>query len=56
MGYLDMNLFDLHNAIVEGKVAPIDLVKEAIELAKNDSNNGFEYICEKYLFDTHNYM
>lgn len=47
MGYLSKSLTALHEDIISGKIAPIDLVKEALELAKKDKNNAFEYICEK---------
>ena len=47
MGYMDKNLREIHNAIISNQVTPIELVKEAIELAKKDDNNAFEYICEK---------
>ena len=51
MGYMNKTLTDIHNAIIDGKVSPFDLVKEAIELAKSDNNNAFEYICEKEAFE-----
>ena len=47
MRYMDKNLREIHNAIISNSVTPLELVKEAIELAKNDDNNAFEYICEK---------
>ena len=47
MGYMHLGLLEIHNALLKGEVTPLDLVKEAIELAKKDDNNAFEYICEK---------
>lgn len=47
MNYLDLTIEEIHNAILEGKVTPFDLVKEALDRAKKDQNNAFEYICEK---------
>ncbi|MBO6280431.1 MAG: Asp-tRNA(Asn)/Glu-tRNA(Gln) amidotransferase subunit GatA [Bacilli bacterium] len=47
MNYLSKDIRTIHNAILDGKVTPLDLVIEAISLAKKDNNNAFEYICEK---------
>lgn len=47
MSYLDLPLLELHRALVERKVTPLDLTKEAIERAKKDTNNAFELIAEK---------
>ncbi len=47
MSYLDKSILEIHQLLLEGKVTPLDLVKEAIEKAKTDDNNAFEYICEK---------
>ena len=47
MNYLSLSLVELHNLIVSGKVTPEQLVKDSLELAKKDTNNAFEYICEK---------
>ena len=47
MSYLRKSIFDIHTAITNGEVTPLELVKEAINLAKQDDNNAFEYICEK---------
>ena len=44
---MDLNIEQIHSAILNGEVTPLQLVKEALSLAKNDSNNAFEYICEK---------
>ncbi len=47
MGYMNKSLTFIHEAILKGEVTPLELVKEALELAKKDDNNAFEYICEK---------
>lgn len=47
MSYLDKNIVELHNLLVEKKVTPLMLATEAIEKAKKDSNNAFETILEK---------
>ncbi len=47
MNYLSRSITDIHNSILKGEVTPLELVHNAIELAKKDNNNAFEYICEK---------
>ena len=47
MSYLDKNIVELHNLLVEKKVTPLMLATEAIEKAKKDQNNAFETILEK---------
>jgi len=47
MMYRGLSISQLHELLVAKKVTPVELVKEAIELAKNDNNNAFEYIMEK---------
>lgn len=47
MSFLNKSIFEIHQAIIDGKITPIELVKESLELAKRDDNNAFEYICEK---------
>jgi aspartyl-tRNA(Asn)/glutamyl-tRNA(Gln) amidotransferase subunit A len=47
MSYLDLSILELHEAILRGDVTPLELVKEALNRAKEDDNNAFEYICEK---------
>ena len=46
MSYLDLTILEIHDALINDKVAPLELVKEAIQRAKEDTNNSFEYICE----------
>ena len=47
MNYLAKSIKELHELILKGEVTPLELVKEALRLAKSDSNNAFEYIAEK---------
>ena len=47
MNYLRKSISEIHAAILNGEIAPLELVIEAIDLAKQDDNNAFEYICEK---------
>lgn len=51
MMYRGLSIEQLHELLVNKKVTPVDLVKEAIELAKKDTNNAFEYIMEKEALD-----
>ena len=51
MKYMNLSIVELHNLISKGEVSPIELVKEALELAKADKYNAFEYICEKEALD-----
>ena len=45
--YRGLSIEQLHELLVAKKVTPLDLAKEAIELAKKDTNNAFEYIMEE---------
>ena len=47
MSYLDLNIYEIHQALLDGKVTPLELTKEALSRAKADTNNSFEYISEK---------
>lgn len=51
MNYLSKSIAELHELIISNKVSPLELVKNALELAKKDDNNSFEYICEKEALD-----
>ena len=42
MKYRGLSIEELHELLVAKKVTPLELAKEAIELAKKDSNNAFE--------------
>ena len=44
--YQGKSILELHELLVSKKVTPLDLAKDAIELAKQDTNNAFEYIME----------
>ena len=44
--YEGKSILELHELLVAKKVTPLDLTKDAIELAKEDDNNAFEYIME----------
>ena len=46
MEYRNLSIEQLHELLVNKKVTPLELAKEAIQLAKEDSNNAFEYIME----------
>ena len=46
MMYRGLSIRELHELLVAKKVTPLDLAKEAIEMAKKDTNNAFEYIME----------
>ena len=45
--YEGKSILELHELLVSKKVTPLDLTKDAIEAAKKDNNNAFEYIMEK---------
>lgn len=47
MSYLDLTIIEMHKALLNNEVTPLDLFKEAIKRAKEDKNNCFEYITEK---------
>ena len=47
MDYLSLSITKLHELLIKGEISPLDLVKLAIEKAKADNNNAFEYISEK---------
>lgn len=44
--YEGKSILELHELLVAKKVTPVDIVKDVINLAKNDDNNAFEYIME----------
>lgn len=44
--YQGKSILELHELLVSKEVTPLDLAKDAIELAKKDNNNAFEYIME----------
>ena len=44
MSYLDLPLQELHQALVEKKVTPLELTEEALKRAHENKDNAFEYI------------
>ena len=51
MSYLDLTIAEIHQALLNNKVTPLELAKEALLRAKEDDNNAFEYISEKEAFE-----
>lgn len=47
MNYLDLTIKEMHQALVDKKITPLELTLEAIKRAKEDNNNAFETILEK---------
>ena len=47
MNYLDLTLSEIHEALVNKKVTPLELTKEAIKRAKENKDNAFELIIEE---------
>ena len=47
MSYLDLTIAEIHQALLNNKVTPLELAQEALKRAKEDDNNAFEYISEK---------
>ena len=47
MSYLDLPIREIHQALMEKKVTPLDLAKESLERAKKDTCNSFERLCEE---------
>ena len=47
MSYLDLTVKEIHEALLNKKVTPLELTKEALKRAKENNDNCFEYICEK---------
>ena len=47
MNYLDLSIKEIHAALVERKVTPLDLAREAIRRAKDSGDNCFEIILEE---------
>ena len=50
MNYLDLTIEAIHQAILDKKVTPLQLVNEALKRANEDTNNAFEYIYNKEAF------
>lgn len=47
MSFLDLSIREIHEALLEGKVTPLELTKEALERAKANKDNAFEKILEE---------
>ena len=47
MSYLDLTIREMHDALINKKVTPLELTLEALKRAKEDNNNAFEIILEK---------
>ncbi len=47
MDYLRLPLAQIHQALVEGKITPLDLAKEALRRAKESKSNAFEILLEE---------
>ena len=47
----NLTILDLHNALLEGKITPKELLEQTLAAAKNDNNNAFEYIMEKEAYE-----
>lgn len=47
MNYLDLTIKEIHSLLLEKKVTVSELVKEALNRAKNDDTNAFEMILEE---------
>jgi len=46
MSYLDLPIVEIHKALVDKKVTPLELTKEALSRAKANKDNAFEMILE----------
>ena len=47
MDYLDMSIAEIHSALVNKQITPLELTRLALQKAKGNKENAFEYICEK---------
>ena len=47
MSYLDLTISEIHQALVEKKTTPLELVQEALERAKQNEDNAFELLVEE---------
>jgi Asp-tRNA(Asn)/Glu-tRNA(Gln) amidotransferase A subunit family amidase len=46
MSYLDLPILQIHQALVDKRVTPLELTKEALARAKANKDNAFELILE----------
>ena len=51
MKYMHLSITELHEFLVAKKVTSLELTKEALELAKSNDDNAFEYIAEREALD-----
>ncbi len=51
MNYLDLTILEIHQALLDNKVTPLELLQESLKRAKEDNNNAFEYISEKEAYE-----
>ena len=47
MSYLDLTILEIHEALLQNKVTPLELAQEAIRRAEQDTSNSFEYISKQ---------
>ena len=47
MAILDKTILEIHEALVKGETTTLELTKEALRRAKEDTNNAFEFINEE---------
>lgn len=47
MHILDKTILEIHEALRNKETTPLELTKEALRRAHDDSNNAFEYICDE---------
>ena len=45
--YLDLTIYEIHKALVNKEVTPLELTKEALRRAKENKDNAFELILEE---------
>src|SRR5574344_1920817 len=50
--YRSLSIEQLHELLITKQVTPLEFAKEAIAIAKKDTNNAFEYIMEKEALET----
>ena len=51
---MNLSIQQIHNSIINNEVTPLELVQEALKLAKKDTCNSFEYICDKEALESVN--
>lgn len=56
MSVLDLSIRDIHNAIINDEVTPLELVKEALSRAHKDTNNAYEVILDNEALEAVNHL